>query len=270
MNNDYAPDIVEVIKMIFRHRFIIGATTLLGAIWGLVYFYVSPKIYKAEAILTIPETISYPISIDSRGNVNALINVFETRYLLKKYWNNNVREGKDIGLGNELIKKVKNIEIEDIRGSNAKFNLVVYFEGDSTAVAHIIDHLFNYLTENEYVKSKYDVEKEVLDSILSEISASLSRAMEIRKTLAKTLTMDRRMNFNPVEIETRIIELKEKYSYYLNIKNKMHSYEYIRKPYTFSNPIKPKIKQIVFMTTFIGFILGIVIISTWDYVKKRK
>lgn len=270
MVSENTPDIIKLIKLLSRHRFIMMAFMLMGAIGGIIYYLSSPRIYKTEAIVAIPETPQHPVSIDSRGNVNALINVYETRYMLKKYWDNNVREGKIIELGDDILNKVKNIEVEDIRGSNKQFNLIVYSKGDSNVAARIIDHLYGYLRKNEYVRRKFEEEKRILDSMLQETSGSISRAIEIRNQKKYVWGQGSQIQFNPVEIETRTIELKEKYYYYLNMQNNMHSYEYVRTPYTFPTSLRPKINQIIFISILIGFIIGLIAIKLYDSLNIRK
>lgn len=254
----------DLTRLISMKRYIIIGTAVIFSAAALVVGLVSPKVYQAEAIIALPETPRNGINadfsgfaVDSKGNVKALINILETKNLVGLYWKQIKGSESDSAAIKSLSPYVKAITIEEIRGSNAQFRMVIYAERKPTIGLLAIEAVMTHLRHNEYVSQKYESEKVNLLTALNELQRSIDSSIAIREKVFRQLQSKTIIGFNPIEMESKISDLRLKY-YEMQIDLALfHGFEYVTPPYVTEKPIKPRILFNTVAAGLAGLILSL-------------
>ncbi|MBI4726407.1 hypothetical protein HY768_04140 [candidate division TA06 bacterium] len=245
---DQKSTLADLKQLIIKRGYIVIGTTILFSAAALVVGLVSPKVYQAEAIVTLPETSKNRINTDSKGNVKALINVLETKNLVGLYWKQR-KDGAGDSTGSSLSPYVKSLIIEEIRGSTVQFRMLVYVEKIPDSGLTAIETVMNHLRNNEYVRLKYESERVNLMTALNGLQRSIDSSIAIREKVLRQLQGKTIIGFNPVEMESKLSDLRLKY-YEMQIDLALfHSFEYVTPPYVTGKPVKPRI---LFNTSIAG------------------
>lgn len=260
----------DLMKAVIVKRYLVIGSAIIFSAVVLVVGLISPRVYQAEAIVILPETPRNGIYADSKGNIKALINVLETKNLVGLHWKR-VSDGMaDTVIGNLLVPYIRSISIEDIKGSNSQFRLVVQVERDQSKGLRAIDAVMSYLHSNEYVNRKYEAEEKNLQSALTELQVSIDKATVIRENALRQIQGKTIMGFNPIEMESKISDLRLRYSDLQTNRALFHGYEYVMPPYCFPSPIKPAVLISVLMSAIVGIVAGVMTVIIQQLVKARR
>lgn len=264
MSTDQRFTINDFKRLVVLKRYIIVGTTIIFSAAALISGLVSPKVYQAEAIITLPETTKNGITTDSKGNVKALINVLETKNLVGLYWKQLKSGASDSVYKKSLSPYVTSLVIEEIRGSNAQFRMVVYVENNPaiglTAIEAVMDHLRN----NGYVLRKYDSERVNLLTALNGLQLSIDSSTAIREKVLRQLNSKTIIGFNPIEMESKLSDLRLKYYEMQTDIALFHGFEYVTPPYVNEKPIKPRILFNTILAGMAGLFLSVLMIFLMD------
>jgi hypothetical protein len=248
---------------------IVVALAGAGIIVSSLYTVLSPDIYVCESVVKVPETVRYQLHADFIGNVAGLVNVAETQLMVDHHWQEARRSPADQGGGFDQ-GSIINVWAENIVGSNSYFRLIVKSKGTSEAAFLMSEALVNKLNGNDFIKSKIDSERGNVENVLRDTKKSLDNALAMRQQLEKTQGQGLRSAFNPVEVETKVSELSQKYH---NVKNDLaliHGYEFVIKPVSIK---VPKSRRLLFNSlsfAFLGLIAGAVAAIYIGFFPRRK
>lgn len=267
----------ELKGLLFVKRYIIIGVAVIFSVVALFVGLVSPKVYQAEAIIALPETPKNGIyadfsgfSSDAKGNVKALINVLETKNLVGLYWKQRKGGPNDSTGSRSIFPYVKTVIIEEIRGSNAQFRLVVYVEKNPGSGLTAIETVMNHLRNNDYVHRKYETERVNLLTALNGLQRSIDSSTAIREKVLRQLPGKTIIGFNPIEMESKLSELRLKYYEMQTNLALFHGYEYVMPPYVTEKPIKPRILLNTIIAGLAGLFLSLLVVFLADPHSRNK
>lgn len=267
METEKEIDFMSLVRIIAKRKIFIFVFILLFTTLAIFKGLVSPNIYKCESIVSLPETMKCGIYTDSKDAVYTLVNVYETREIINHFWDR-VKKGNGVDTFNpKLLNNIYSIEIENIRGSDLYFKLIVKVKNDSKFGIEASNEILMYLQGNKFIKYKYETEKKGIESKLLNIKKSIEEAKIIRETVLKNLRERNSVGFNPVDIEIKINQLQDDYNNNETNLALFHGYQYINSPYIEYRSISPKIIANSILAAILGFFIGVILIIFYHFIK---
>jgi LPS O-antigen subunit length determinant protein (WzzB/FepE family) len=252
---DKENDIVALLKVLNSYRLLILLCLAVFAAGGLLSQLAAPKVYQAEALVSLPIIAS----TESREEDTTTVTVAETRALVNLFWNR-LRRGNETGLGSDtLLQKMTLVRVDDVRGSGRYLKLIVQSASDPQSALATMDHLVDYLKNNQFLTGRYEIKKAELDSGLKDAGLALERAAKVKEETAKLIRERNNLGVNPVELETKMSELRGRYN---NLKTRLalaQNYQYVDRPYVRTDPVSPRPWRDFFLFGFLGLLLGVML-----------
>lgn len=246
-------DIRSLVKVFNSYRLLIVLCGIVFAAIGLFSNLSLPKVYQGEAVVSLPKIAG----ADPKNENMGFVNVPETRAVINLFMDR-LRRGSEAGFRSDsFIQKLRLVRIDDIRGSDNYFKMIVQAENDPKTTLAAMDHMLAYLQNNQYLMSRYEIKKAELEADLLDASLAAERADKVREEAVKLVRGRNNVGFNPVNLETEMNELRGRYN---NFKTKLalaHSYQYVDWPYVRKNPVSPRPWKNLFIFGFLGLLLGI-------------
>ena len=249
---DKENDMMTLVKVFYPYRWLIAGCGMIFAAAGLFINLTSPKIYQGEAVIALPKISG------TENDASALfVSVPETRAVINLLWDR-LRKGDETGLKSDpLLQKLRLVRIDDVRGSDNYFKMTVQSENDAPSTLAAIDHLTDYLKNNQYLMSRYEIKKAELEAGLQDAGLAAERAARVKDQAVKLIGTRNNVGFNPVELETKMNELTGRYNIFKAKLSLAHSYQYVDRPYVRTNPISPRPWRNFIVFGFLGLLLGI-------------
>ncbi|MBI3593464.1 MAG: hypothetical protein HY200_00740 [Nitrospirae bacterium] len=208
-----------------------------------------PKIYEGEVVLAIPTGYSgYVINTsESQAIINVLLN--------------EIKKGNPFGgIDANLVKSIDNIKLSPISNSESKLTLLVYVKQDPNKGYEVLNKIVSYLQGNEYVANKINYEKEALQENIGEAKKELDDVLNIKNGLQKLIVKKSSINISPIELESKINELKSKIRNLEVERLSIRGYEYVTKPYVYKNKVKPNLTLNAILAGIFGLFLSILLV----------
>ncbi|MBU1355266.1 MAG: hypothetical protein KJ620_01725 [Candidatus Edwardsbacteria bacterium] len=260
---DKENDLMALGKVFKPYRLLIALCGVILAAVGLFSQLALPKVYQGEAWIALPKISG----AGSQDEDTILVSVAETRTVINLL-RNRLRQADKSDLGSDLLlQKLRLARIDDVRGSDNLFKMIVQSQSDPQSTMATIDCLADYLKNNQYLMSRFEIKKVELETALLDVRLAVDRATKIKEEAVKLIRGRNNLGFNPVELETKMIELRERYN---NIKAKLalaHSYQYVDRPYVRKNPISPRPWRNFFVFGFLGLLLGIMLSMMMHFIR---
>ena len=237
---DKAVDLKEAMLEYKAYWKIIVLFTVIFMIFSLLLSISAPKIYQCEAIIVIPDFPGQIVNRDSKGNVLTLVNVSETRAMIKSI--SSPSKGKDIDSQpvDTLLLKISRIIINEIRGSNTKFKIILQSKNGPETLPLILEQVVCKLNSNSYIVKRLDKEKKYMEGILASIKEVLLKARGERPVSINIV----------VDLEEKRIKLERDISL-------IHGYESVVPPVVSARPVNRNPVTSVILFGFLGIMLGI-------------
>lgn len=230
---DQENEIREMWQIIRPYRFFIPLCGVILAAVGLFGQLGSPKVYQAEALVSVPQIAGN----DSRDTGLVFVTVAETRAvsgLLKL----RLDKGDDPELAaDSVLQRLRLVRIDDVRGSDGYFKMTVRTTGDPRSALAALDRLLKYLNSNGYLMSRYETKKTELEAGLK--AADLALGSTLREAELNGLR-DRQSSF------------KAKLALVQN-------YKYVDRPCVRTGPVSPRPWRNFFLFGFLGLLLGVML-----------
>ena len=249
-------DLYELWLVLKRRKNYVLITMLIFLILGSVFILVSPNIYRAFAIVTLPSVGGSGRVIVDFPTTSQIVKTIDER--LKK------KELKNLpgNLRDHLLKaKVEDVLAEPVdRKKGGKVFLLKVEGSNKENLSNALFSVIDYLNENQYVKKKINEQKELIKTQIYTIERKIPELEQEAKLLKGKLLKSQKIKivgFNPSDIDRTIIQLKSKLENlrYL-LSSGIHGYEVIYSSVS-EKPVKPK-KGLILGVSFIsGLFLGI-------------
>ncbi|MBM2838892.1 MAG: chain length determinant protein [Deltaproteobacteria bacterium] len=248
-------NLMDLWKVIWKRKSLIIALTLSFAILALSVSLNSPKVYEGEAVVALPKVgISF---VETKTITDAMLK--------------EVKRGNPLGGFEEtLIKKISDIRIEQIKGSDSQFKILVSIKREPYAAYEVFNKIMAYMQGNEYVKKRMDIEKKAIERNVSETRQTIEMAEKTRNEAVRLMSTRNPVGFNPVDLDVRIGELKAKLTGLETNLSLLNSYEFISGPYIYKNKVKPKVRLNTLIAGMVGLFVGMLLAFALEGFEKRR
>ncbi|MDO9391639.1 MAG: hypothetical protein Q7U71_07695, partial [bacterium] len=230
-------DIGSLVRVFNAYRLLIVLCGVVFAAVGLFKSLTSPRLYQCDAVISLPEIGDKIVSTDAKGTVYGLVNVSETRAMLDLSWDRGYKKGEADISSDTLMKRLQRVRVSDIQGSNTFFKMSVQVYNNPQSSPAIMDRLIEYLNNNQYVKNRYEMERRELEKNVQDLQLTLDQAVNDKNEAIKLLKLRNPVGFNPVELESKVMEVKKQYNSAVKRLSLVHNYQYVDRPYVKKNPV---------------------------------
>lgn len=249
--------LIDILQAIWKRRHLIVAVSLVSALLSLGFFLNQPKIYEGEAVIALPTGGSTSETIISAPETKALVNI-----LIK-----NIKRGAVDGSDKETLKKIVDIKIDQIRGSNNELSVIVQVKDDPKKIVDICNKIMEYLKNNDYVKDKLNLEKVAVVSNLSETNKAIIMATKTRDEAIRLMSTRNPVGFNPVDIDIKLNDLKTKAIFLDKTLSLLKGYEFVSAPHFYNKPIGPRTLFYTLIAGIVGCLLGVLLACSLEFRK---
>jgi LPS O-antigen subunit length determinant protein (WzzB/FepE family) len=245
---------MDLWKVIWKRKNLIIAVTLSFAIPALTMSLISPKVYEGQAVVALPKVgIGF---VETKTIADAMLK--------------EIKRGNPIGGFEEtLIKKISDIKIEQIKGSDSQFRMVVQIKSEPDVAYEVFNKMMAYLQGNEYVKKRIDIEKKAIERNISETRQITETAEKTRNEAMRLMSTRNYMGFNPVDMHVSISELKADLTVLEKKLSLLNSYEFISGPYIYKNKVKPKVTFNTLIAGMVGLFVRYTCLCLESFEKQR-
>lgn len=248
-------NMVDLWRVIWKRKNLIIAVTLSFAVLALAVSLKMPKVYEGEAVVALPKV----------G-----IGLVETKTiadaLLKE-----VKRGNPVGgFDDTLIKKISDVKIEQIKGSESQFKIVVQIKKEPHVAYEVFNKMMAYLQGNEYVRRRLDIERTGIEANIAETRHTIEMAEKTRNEAVRLISTRNPVGFNPVDLDVRIGDLRGRLIGLETSLSLLKSYEFISGPYVYKNKAKPKVKLITLIAGIAGSFVGIMLAFVLEGIEKQR
>ena len=266
-------DLYELWLTLKKRWKVVFFSTLLFVIASIIYLIMAKPVYESKVVFKLP----YKIIGESK-----IINLISSKESIEytKYLENLLKEKKYETLAKLLsisTAEAKNISSIDVSSDRRdKSLLFVSIDVYSPEIlTKISNGLLNYLNHNKYLLKKLKIEKELLKSQIKNISSKLGELENLRNILLNEIKKGevKDLGFNPTEIDTSIINLKNRLKELKSTLENLKGFEISVPPFEPDKPAKPKKGLILAVSIVSGLFLGIFLaffVEWVENVKKRR
>lgn len=256
-------DMMALWKVFYPYRLLIALCGVVFASAGLFINLASPRVYQCEGVISLPK-------ITGTGSKDAgtmFINVPETRAVINLLLDR-LRKGDETGLRSDpLMQKLRLARIDDVRGSESYFKMIVQSESDPQSTLATMAHLVDYLKNNQYLMRRYEIKRAELEAGLKDAILAVDRAAKVKEEAYKLIRAGNNVGFNPVELETKMNELRGRYNNFKAKNSLAHSYQFVDQPYVRTRPVSPRPWRGFYIFGFLGLLLGILLSMMMHFVR---
>lgn len=260
-------NLMDLWKVVVKRRNIIIFITLLSAGLAIAVSLKMSKVYEGEAVLALPRVAN---NSNNSNNFMLVANVEETKAivdaLLREVKNGNPFGGFD----KELVKKVADIKIMQIKGSESQLKVVVKIKDDPQGAYEVYSKIMTYLNGNEYIKGKINSGRVALESNLSEAKSAVEKAGRMREEALHLIATKNNVGFNPLEIDVKINDLKTRVIGLETSLSMIKGYEFVSGPYVYKNKVKPKIALNILIAGMVGLFAGMLLAFVFESFEKQR
>jgi uncharacterized protein involved in exopolysaccharide biosynthesis len=232
---------------------IIVLFTVISMSLSLLSSIFAPKIYQCEAVVAIPDFPGQIVNRDIKGNVLALANVSETRAMTKSIISLSKVNGIDKQTADTLLFKISRIIINEIRGSNTKFKIILQSNNKPETLPLILEQLILKINSNSYIIKRLDGEKIYFQESLALINEALVKAKGERTISINTI----------VNLQEKKIKLERNIS-------SIHGYEFVVPPMANSSSVNRNPMTSLLLFGFLGIMLGILTSMMVHFIRINK
>jgi len=267
--NNSEIDIIELLVKIvkFTKQYILFFVILI--IVGIIFGILTNKkqtVYTSEMIGTTDLISDYyytnkegNLVLKSEKNIQEIVEIINT---LNKI---NIENELGINKTSNIIATIINNEKEDSKETLENFKITVVFS-EQTDVSNLYEKINNYLSQNKYVKSKFEEQEQQNTALIEKINSEIEEIDSLQKLILSSKKIDNEIVY---EKNSQIINLFEKklaLEKKNNNKNPLVSITnfYPVKEKTSDNKIK------IIITTIIFLIIGVLIALIKELLKISK
>jgi|GEM_PF-5466078 len=279
MNDINDRGLKDFLQPIWAGKWIILISMIVALAVGLTVSVISSNVYQCQALIAVPESSKLTaITSESYGTMFVMVNVGGTTPYKSRPTTVtiiNVAETKAVisQLQQRLIngetpppfvvgddKKIKDIRLEPIKGSENYFRLIILTIKDQKTAETISHKVLDYLASNQYVHEKIAEEITSAEQGIRDTEDALVKAIKQRDGLSRSKQFQQNPNFNPAEMEASINGLKIRLATLRNNRSSINSYRYIEPPSGPQDAVKPDVVANLLMSMASGLFLGLLVV----------
>jgi hypothetical protein len=151
-----------------------AASAALFGVAGLIFGLALPRTYQSQSLVALPETVTFVRHQEYTKVLTTMVNTAETRALVSFL-------ARDLGTGSAQHHVPAAIAINEVRGSNSLFRMMVTVRDDPRAAAEISHQLIDRLQACPAVRSALDAERLGLEARLRETNDAIKRAERMQR-----------------------------------------------------------------------------------------
>lgn len=245
----------DVLKIIIKRKNVIIALTCFAVLTALIVSSLSPKIYRGDAFLRIPqfETPSSNITAKEIVDLIGKIDSYKKQQLLPK-----------------THASIVAVKINALKESRDKLE-VVFEATDISVMAESLSEIRTYINNIAMIKTNIREEQDKISKRVAELASVIEASSMLLNIYSRLLQTGKLMpvGFNPVELNKRISDIKlEKQvaeQYLLRLQDGV---DIARKLDVNTYPIKPKMLFTTAIAGIISLFVGILVAFLLEYMQK--
>lgn len=219
----------------------------------LAFLVFSPSDFECRALLVLPEFHEgsrYHMSVDEIGISRSLINVAETKQLVAGYWDELRGGAIPASLDLNDIGRIRDISVENVVGTEVFFILSIKITKDPSPGPVIAESILGYLRENDFVRRRYEQERNNLERTLKETE-------EIVASASAQAKREPGSGLSAIERKARLADLNDRLYRLRNDLESIHTFEFVKKPTIVAVSLKRRLLVDAVAFSVIGLVAGL-------------
>jgi hypothetical protein len=220
-------------------------------------------VYRTEMVVQVPHVGQKILPDYAASDLQRLINILKEERIDEA--------AVLLGVSRETIGVVEKISYK-LPGGGKGFLKVFINVYQTGVIPEIAKGILDYLNKNQYVKDALEIEKKPLKALEREIQGKIEAIESLKNFVVNEIRNGRvkDLGFNPIDLDDRVIELKEKLNEVEKKMSLLRGYEMVVEPVVPQEPVKPDRALIVLFAFISSIFMGVFIAFFVEYIEKAK